>query len=33
MCTKPESEKARNGYDYGAFSGGKPTAALDPFKS
>jgi arabinogalactan endo-1,4-beta-galactosidase len=29
---EPESEKARNGYDYGAFSGGKPTAALDPFK-
>ena len=28
---EPESEKARNGYDYGAFSGGSPTAALDPF--
>ena len=28
---EPESEKSRNGYDYGAFSGGKPTAALDPF--
>ena len=28
---EPESEKARNGYDYGAFSGGKPTVALDPF--
>ena len=29
---EPESEKARNGYDYGAFSGGKPTIALDPFR-
>ena len=29
---EPESEKSRNGYDYGAFSGGKPTAALDTFK-
>ncbi len=28
---EPESEKGRNGYDYGAFSGGSPTAALDPF--
>ena len=28
---EPESEKDRNGYDYGAFSGGSPTAALDPF--
>ncbi len=28
---EPESEHDRNGYDYGAFSGGKPTAALDPF--
>lgn len=30
---EPESEKARNGYDYGAFSNGAPTAALDPFKN
>ena len=29
---EPEAESSRNGYDYGAFSGGKPTAALDPFK-
>ena len=29
---EPESEKSRNGYDYGAFSGGKSTGALDPFK-
>ena len=28
---EPESEHDRNGYDYGAFSGGRPTAALDPF--
>ena len=28
---EPEAEHARNGYDYGAFSGGKPTAALEPF--
>ena len=28
---EPESEHDRNGYDYGAFSGGKPTSALDPF--
>jgi|GEM_PF-1267146 len=28
---EPESEKARNGYDYGAFADGMPTAALDPF--
>ena len=28
---EPEAEHGRNGYDYGAFSGGKPTAALDPF--
>ena len=28
---EPESEKSRNGYDYGAFAGGKPTAALEPF--
>lgn len=30
---EPESEKSRNGYEYGAFSGGKPTIALDPFKN
>ena len=30
---EPEAEHDRNGYDYGAFSGGKPTAALDPFKN
>ena len=29
---EPESEHDRNGYDYGAFSHGKPTAALDPFR-
>lgn len=28
---EPESEHSRNGYDYGAFSGGKATAALAPF--
>ena len=28
---EPEAEHDRNGYDYGAFSGGKPTAALGPF--
>jgi arabinogalactan endo-1,4-beta-galactosidase len=28
---EPEAEKARNGYDYGAFSNGKPTAALEAF--
>ena len=28
---EPESEQSRNGYAYGAFAGGKPTAALDPF--
>ncbi|MBR1576267.1 MAG: glycosyl hydrolase 53 family protein [Bacteroidales bacterium] len=28
---EPESEQSRNGYAYGAFSGGSPTAALDPF--
>jgi len=28
---EPESEHARNNYDYGAFSNGKPTAALEPF--
>lgn len=27
---EPESEKSRNGYDYGAFEGGKATAALAP---
>ncbi len=27
----PETEHDRSGYDYGAFSGGKPTEALDPF--
>lgn len=30
---EPESEKSRNGYDYGAFSGGKATSAMDPFKN
>ena len=30
---EPEAEHDRNGYDYGAFSSGKPTAALDPFKN
>lgn len=29
---EPESEKSRNGYEYGAFSDGKPTTALDPFR-
>ena len=29
---EPEAEHDRCGYDYGAFSGGKPTSALDPFK-
>lgn len=28
---EPESEHSRNNYDYGAFAGGKPTAALAPF--
>ncbi|MBO6239188.1 MAG: glycosyl hydrolase 53 family protein [Bacteroidales bacterium] len=28
---EPEAEHERNNYDYGAFSGGKPTAALAPF--
>ncbi len=28
---EPESEPSRNGYAYGAFSSGRPTAALDPF--
>ena len=30
---EPESETARNGYDYGAFADGKPTSALNPFKN
>lgn len=30
---EPESEPSRNGYDQGAFQGGKPTAALEPFKN
>lgn len=30
---EPESEPSRNHYDYGAFSDGKPTIALDPFKN
>lgn len=30
---EPESESSRNGYDYGAFAGGKPTIALNPFKN
>ena len=29
---EPESEKSRNGYDYGAFANGRPTVALDAFK-
>ena len=29
---EPEAEHSRNNYDYGAFSAGKPTIALDPFK-
>ena len=28
---EPEAEHDRCGYDYGAFAGGKPTAALEPF--
>jgi len=28
---EPEAEHDRIGYDYGAFSGGRPTAALEPF--
>ena len=28
---EPEAESSRNDYDYGAFSGGKPTEALNPF--
>lgn len=30
---EPESEKSRNGYDYGAFKDGKPTVAMDSFKN
>ena len=30
---EPESEQSRNGYGYGAFSGGYATKALDPFKN
>lgn len=30
---EPESEKSRNGYDYGAFENGRATVALDPFGS
>ena len=30
---EPESESARNSYDYGAFSNGRATVALDPFGS
>lgn len=30
---EPESERSRSGYDYGAFSDGKPTIALNPFKN
>lgn len=30
---EPESEHSRNGYDYGAFSDGKATIALDPIKN
>ncbi len=29
---EPESEQSRNGYDLGAFSNGRPTVALDPFR-
>lgn len=29
---EPESEKNRNGYEYGAFNNGRPTSALDPFR-
>lgn len=29
---EPESEKSRNGYDYGAFKDGRATAAMDPFR-
>lgn len=29
---EPESEKSRNGYDYGAFSGGKSTGVIDLYK-
>ena len=30
---EPESEKSRNGYEYGAFENGRATVALDPFGS
>ncbi len=30
---EPEAEHGNAGYDYGAFAGGKPTAALDPFSN
>lgn len=30
---EPEAEHDRCGYDYGAFAGGKPTAALEPFSN
>ena len=30
---EPEAEHGNTGYDYGAFAGGKPTAALDPFSN
>lgn len=30
---EPEAEHDRNGYDYGAFSGGRPTEALAPFNN
>ena len=30
---EPESEKSRNGYDYGAFAGGKSTGVMDIFKN
>ena len=30
---EPESEKARNGYDYGAFAGGKSTGVMEIFKN
>ena len=30
---EPESEQSRNNYGYGAFSGGRATIALDPFKN
>ncbi|MCQ2177867.1 MAG: arabinogalactan endo-1,4-beta-galactosidase [Bacteroidales bacterium] len=33
MLWEPESEKSRNAYEYGAFSNGTATIALDPFKN